>query len=65
MSVAPRCLGCFRKMKLVQVNSASKDTEVRTYHCWKCDQTKQVASPKDPLASDAVRWLAGELRPPD
>ena len=63
---APRCLACFRQMKLARVErGASNDTEVRKYQCERCDRTKCIVAPKDPLTSDAARWLSGELRPPD
>ena len=35
----------------------------RTFECSTCGRTKKISIEVDPVKSDAVRWLAGELRP--
>jgi hypothetical protein len=37
--------------------------EVRTFECSTCGRTEQVSMSLDPLKTDAVSWLAGELKP--
>jgi hypothetical protein len=36
----------------------------RTFECSTCGQTEKIAFAVDPMKSDAVGWLVGELRPP-
>jgi hypothetical protein len=38
--------------------------EHRIFECSKCDHVKEAVIAKDPTKSDALGWLAGELRPP-
>jgi hypothetical protein len=38
--------------------------EHRIFECSKCDHVDEVVIAKDPMKSDAIGWLAGELRPP-
>jgi hypothetical protein len=36
----------------------------RTFECQKCGRVETTVVSDDPMASDALGWLAGELRPP-
>jgi hypothetical protein len=60
----PRCPKCDNRMMLARIMPGPKGYDLRNFECDKCDHvlTQTVAS--DPLHSDAVRWLSGELRPP-
>jgi hypothetical protein len=36
----------------------------RTFECQKCGYVSITDAPADPMTSEALRWLASELRPP-
>jgi hypothetical protein len=52
-------------MRLEDVSLGPKGFERRLFECFKCDHAETRAVPSDPIKSDAVRWLAGELRAPE
>ncbi len=56
----PRCPKCQRRMKTASVSHGPKGFEKRAFECSKCGQseTRMLA---DPLKTDALRWLSGEL----
>jgi hypothetical protein len=60
----PRCPKCHTRMITVAIASGPEGFELHSFECRKCGhlQTETVAC--DPLKSDAVGWIAGELRPP-
>jgi len=51
-------------MGLVRLSPDEEDFEERIFECSICHQTQRVIFPIDPLKTDAVGWLASELRPP-
>jgi len=52
-------------MRLEDVSLGPKGFERRLFECFKCDHTETRAVPSDPIKSNVVRWLAGELRAPE
>jgi tRNA(Ile2) C34 agmatinyltransferase TiaS len=59
----PRCPKCHQnRMLLAKLETAGSD--YRTFECQKCGRIHRVVVSNDPLTSDLVGWLAGELRPP-
>lgn len=38
--------------------------EKRTFECSTCERTEVASFAVDPMKTDAVGWLAGELNPP-
>jgi hypothetical protein len=51
-------------MRLEDVSLGPKGFERRLFECAKCDHAETRAVPADPIKSNAVRWLAGELKAP-
>jgi len=51
-------------MRLARVAPRAQDLEERTFECSTCERVEKVSFPVDPMKTDAVGWLAGELRPP-
>jgi hypothetical protein len=49
-------------MLLAKLEAAGSD--YRRFECQRCGRIHRVVVSNDPLASDMVGWLAGELRPP-
>jgi exosome complex RNA-binding protein Csl4 len=46
------------------VSDGSEGLEQRTFECPKCGHTETRTVAYDPLESNAVGWIKGELRPP-
>jgi hypothetical protein len=61
----PRCSLCQTRMMLERVSPGPVGFEHRLFECPKCDQVELRFIASDPLKSDAVGWLAGELRAPN
>jgi hypothetical protein len=51
-------------MALLRVGVGERGFEERTFECSTCGRTEKIAFAVDPVKSDAVGWLAGELKPP-
>jgi hypothetical protein len=51
-------------MALARIAPGQYGFEIRTFECSTCGRTEQVSMSVDPLKTDALGWLAGELRPP-
>jgi hypothetical protein len=51
-------------MTLGRISPGDRGFEERTFECSTCARTGKVSVLVDPLKSDAVGWLASELRPP-
>jgi hypothetical protein len=51
-------------MSLARVSPGARGFEERTFECSTCHRLKKVSVPVDPMKTDAVGWLAGELKPP-
>ncbi len=60
----PSCPTCKHRMGLARISPGDEDFEERIFECSICHQTQRVIFPIDPLKTDAVGWLASELRPP-
>ena len=60
----PMCPACRHRMGLSRTSPGQRGFEERTFECGTCRRTQRVAFPVDPMKTDAVGWLAGELRPP-
>jgi hypothetical protein len=60
----PMCPTCKHRMALARISPGERSFEVRTFECSTCDRTEQVSMSVDPMKTDAVGWLAGELKPP-
>lgn len=60
----PMCPTCKHRMALARISPGKRGFEERTFQCGTCDRTEKVSYPVDPLKTDAVGWLASELRPP-
>jgi Zn finger protein HypA/HybF involved in hydrogenase expression len=61
----PRCSRCQTRMMLERVSAGPIGFEHRLFECPKCDQVQLSVIASDPLKSNAVGWLAGELRAPN
>jgi hypothetical protein len=57
----PRCPNCQARMITAAVSDGPEGFETRTFKCLKCAYTDTQAVVSDPLKSDAVGWLSGEL----
>jgi hypothetical protein len=51
-------------MGLAGISAGERGFEERIFECSICHQIEKVIFPVDPLKTDAVGWLASELRPP-
>jgi hypothetical protein len=61
----PRCSRCQTRMMLERVSAGPTGFEHRLFECPRCDQVELSVIASDPLKSNAVGWLAGELRAPN
>jgi hypothetical protein len=52
-------------MGLGRISPGSAGFEERTFAGSSCYRFEKVSFPLDPLKTDAVGWLASELRPPN
>jgi hypothetical protein len=60
----PACLRCQTRMMLARISPAG-NIEKRLFECPKCDEVVTKTFVTDPMQSDAVGWLKGELKPPE
>jgi hypothetical protein len=60
----PLCPRSRSRMTLAQASAIPDRKEKRIFECAKCRFMEIVTVP-DPLQSDSIQWLAGELRPPE
>jgi len=51
-------------MGLARISAGERGVELRTFECATCHRIEKVSFAIDPLKTDAVGWLASELRPP-
>jgi hypothetical protein len=61
----PRCPNCYSEMMLSRILPSRAALDLRTFECGKCAHVEKVVVGGDPMKSDALGWLLGELRPPD
>ncbi|WP_249163931.1 hypothetical protein, partial [Bradyrhizobium liaoningense] len=64
LSTRRMCPVCKHRMALARVSPGKRGFEERTFECSTCERTEVVSFAVDPMKTDAVGWLAGELRPP-
>ncbi len=57
----PRCPKCQTRMVSKSVSRAQDGFERRQFECLKCGQSETRVMASDPLNSDTVGWLHGEL----
>jgi hypothetical protein len=57
----PRCPKCQMRMITAAVLDGPQGFEQRTFKCTKCARTDTQLLVADPLKSNAVGWLSGEL----
>ena len=50
-------------MGLARISPGEPGVEERTFECSTCHWILKVSFPIDPIKTDAVRWMASELRP--
>jgi hypothetical protein len=51
-------------MLLSKLDSGPSGFASRTFECQRCGYVSTTVVPSDPMSSDALGWLASELRPP-
>jgi hypothetical protein len=51
-------------MGLARIGPGKRGFEERTFECSTCHRLEKVSVAVDPLHTNAVGWLAGDLRPP-
>jgi hypothetical protein len=64
ISERPMCPVCKHRMALVRISPGQRGFEERTFECSTCERTEVASFEVDPMKTDAVGWLAGELKPP-
>jgi hypothetical protein len=60
----PMCPVCKHRMALGRVSPGERGFEDRTFECSTGERTERVSEAVDPMKTDAVGWLASELRHP-
>jgi hypothetical protein len=61
----PGCSNCQEnRMLLAKLEAGPAGSAKRTFECQRCGHTSTIVVSTDPMKSDAVGWLASELRPP-
>ncbi len=61
----PRCPKCqHNRMLLSKLEAGPSGFGYRTFQCQKCGCVETSVVSSDPMSSDTLGWLAGELRPP-
>ena len=60
----PMCPACKHRMGLVRTSPGERGFEERTFECGTCHRIEKARLPVDPMKTDALGWLASELRPP-
>jgi tRNA(Ile2) C34 agmatinyltransferase TiaS len=61
----PRCPRCQARMSTIDLSPGPEGFEHRTVECSKCGYSEETVAACDPLRSNAVGWLASELKPPN
>jgi hypothetical protein len=51
-------------MGLARISPGKRGFEEHTFECSTCHRIEKASFAIDPLKTDAVGWLASELRPP-
>jgi hypothetical protein len=64
LPMRPYCPDCEARMITTAVSDGPEGLEQRTFECKKCGHTETRTMAFDPLKSNAVGWIEGELRRP-
>jgi hypothetical protein len=64
ISDRPMCPACTHRMALARISPGERGFEIRSFECSTCGLIEKISVEVDPMKTDAVGWLAGELRPP-
>jgi hypothetical protein len=51
-------------MALARISPGTRGFQERTFERSTCERTEKVSVAIDPMKTDAIGWLASELRPP-
>jgi hypothetical protein len=57
----PRCPKCKMRMVAGNASPGPEGFERQAFECLKCGHQQAVMVPCDPIKSDALGWLSGEL----
>jgi hypothetical protein len=60
----PSCPNCRRQMLVTRILPAKGEYQHIRFDCLTCPRFEVRVIPVDPLRTDAIGWLASELRPP-
>ena len=61
----PRCSNCRQnRMLLSKLEAGPAGFDYRSFECQKCGRVETTVVASDPMTSDALGWLASELKPP-
>jgi hypothetical protein len=58
------CPACTARMMTVDITPGPEGFEYRTFECVQCGRTDKTVRATDPLKSNAIGWLASELKSP-
>jgi len=61
----PRCPKCNNRMSLARIMPGPNGYDLRNFECDKCDNVMTLTVATDPMKSNKLGWLAGELKPPE
>ena len=63
--IDPRiCKVCAAEMASTRIAPARLGINARTFECLHCHYVEKVLESADPIQSNVLGWLFGELRPP-
>jgi ssDNA-binding Zn-finger/Zn-ribbon topoisomerase 1 len=60
----PACPKCKGSMMLLRIRPGRLNFDARTFECVKCSHVEKILVASDPMQSDVLGWLLGELRAP-
>lgn len=60
----PLCPKCRSRMNIIRVVPGAKGQDAATFGCAECNHILTAPLVFDPMKSDSVNWLKGELKPP-
>jgi hypothetical protein len=61
---SPACAKCQAPMILTSIRSGRLNFDLRTFECVRCAHVMKSVVAADPMQSDLLGWLFGELGPP-
>jgi hypothetical protein len=61
---SPACPKCQASMILARIMPGRMNFDARIFECVKCGHVEKVLVATDPMHSDVLGWLLGELRSP-